>query len=69
MVDAHFGVPRLAQLHDSLDPVRKDLDAYLAKVAEFGADTVGPAPPATGPSSGQPVPKLPGGSEGSPDIA
>lgn len=40
MVDAHFWVPRLAQLYDALDPVRSDLDAYVAMVAEFGADTV-----------------------------
>jgi ubiquinone/menaquinone biosynthesis C-methylase UbiE len=40
VVDAHFAEPRLAQIYDALDPVRGDLDAYLAMADEFGASTV-----------------------------
>jgi multiple sugar transport system ATP-binding protein len=29
VVDAHFGVPRLAKIYDALDPDRSDLDAYV----------------------------------------
>jgi SAM-dependent methyltransferase len=38
--DAIFGEPRLADLYDPLDADRRDLDAYLAIAAEFGAATV-----------------------------
>jgi len=38
--DAIFGEPRLAELYDPLDADRRDLDAYLAIAAEFGAATV-----------------------------
>lgn len=37
MVDAHFAVPRLAEIYDALDPHRGDLDAYVVMVDEFGA--------------------------------
>ena len=40
MADAHFEVPRLAELYDPLDPDRSDLDVYAALAAEFGARTV-----------------------------
>ena len=40
MADAHFEVPRLAEIYDPLDPDRRDLDAYAAMAAEFGARTV-----------------------------
>ena len=30
MADAHFEVPRLAEIYDPLDPGRADLDAYAA---------------------------------------
>lgn len=33
IVDAHFGVPRLAQFCDALNPIRADLDAYLGMVS------------------------------------
>ena len=35
--DASFDVPRLAQVYDPLDPDRRDLDAYMAMIDEFGA--------------------------------
>jgi SAM-dependent methyltransferase len=40
MPDAHFSVPRLADIYDALDPDRNDLDAYLAVVDELGARSV-----------------------------
>jgi SAM-dependent methyltransferase len=40
VADAHFEVPRLAEIYDPLDPDRSDLDAYAALAAEFGARTV-----------------------------
>lgn len=40
MPDAIFDDPRLARLYDPLDPDRSDLDAYLAMVREFGAQSV-----------------------------
>lgn len=40
MTDDCFGHPRLAAIHDPLDPDRSDLDAYLGMVDEFGARTV-----------------------------
>lgn len=40
MPDAIFEVPRLAELYDSLDPDRSDLDAYVDLVEEFGAASV-----------------------------
>ncbi len=40
MADAHFEVPRLAEIYDPLDPDRSDLDAYAAVAGEFGARTV-----------------------------
>ena len=40
MADAHFEVPRLAEIYDPLDPDRRDLDAYAAMAGEFGARTV-----------------------------
>jgi SAM-dependent methyltransferase len=40
VADAHFEVPRLAELYDALDPDRSDLDAYATLAAEFGAGTV-----------------------------
>jgi hypothetical protein len=46
--DAIFSEPRLAELYDPLDADRRDLDAYLAIAAEFGAATVldmRPSPP------------------------
>ncbi len=40
MPDPIFAESRLAELYDPLDPDRRDLDAYLAMAAEFGATTV-----------------------------
>lgn len=40
MADDCFGHPRLAAIHDPLDPDRSDLDAYLRMVEEFGARQV-----------------------------
>ena len=40
VADAHFEVPRLAEIYDPLDPDRSDLDAYAALAGEFGAQTV-----------------------------
>lgn len=40
MVDAKFGVPRLARIYDALDPGRGDLEHYVAMVDEFGARQV-----------------------------
>ncbi|MFI7063997.1 class I SAM-dependent methyltransferase [Kribbella sp. NPDC050124] len=40
MVDALFGVPRLARIYDALDPDRGDLEHYVAMVGEFGARQV-----------------------------
>ena len=40
MADAHFEVPRLAEIYDPLDPDRSDLDAYAVLAGEFGARTV-----------------------------
>jgi SAM-dependent methyltransferase len=40
MVDALFGVPRLAAVYDALDPDRGDLEHYVAMVREFGARQV-----------------------------
>ncbi|MEV4622078.1 class I SAM-dependent methyltransferase [Asanoa sp. NPDC049573] len=40
MVDALFADPRLAPLYDALDADRRDLSAYVALAAEFGAATV-----------------------------
>jgi len=40
VADAHFEVPRLAEIYDPLDPDRSDLDAYAALADEFGARTV-----------------------------
>jgi ubiquinone/menaquinone biosynthesis C-methylase UbiE len=40
MIDAHFGVPRLADIYDALDPDRCDLDAYVAMVEEFGVESL-----------------------------
>ena len=37
MADAHFEVPRLAEVYDPLDPRRRDLDVYVAIASEFGA--------------------------------
>jgi SAM-dependent methyltransferase len=39
MADAAFEHPRLAEIYDSLDSDRSDLDAYVALAAEFGART------------------------------
>jgi SAM-dependent methyltransferase len=38
--DALFAHPRLARIYDALDPDRRDLDAYAAMAAEFGARSV-----------------------------
>jgi hypothetical protein len=38
--DAIFEDPRLAEIYDPLDPDRRDLDAYVAMAAEFGAESV-----------------------------
>lgn len=40
MPDAIFEEPRLAQVHDPLDPDRSDLDAYVAIVEELGGASV-----------------------------
>ncbi|MFJ3161133.1 class I SAM-dependent methyltransferase [Streptomyces kanasensis] len=40
MADEGFTDPRLAALHDPLDPDRSDLDAYVRMVEEFGARRV-----------------------------
>ena len=40
MVDALFGVPRLAGVYDALDAGRGDLEHYVAMVGEFGARRV-----------------------------
>jgi len=40
VADAHFEVPRLAEIYDPLDPDRSDLDAYATLAGEFGARTV-----------------------------
>ena len=40
MPDAIFAHPRLARIYDPLDPDRRDLDAYAAMAAEFGARSV-----------------------------
>jgi len=40
MVDAIFGESRLAEIYDTLDPDRSDLDPYLALVDEIGAGTL-----------------------------
>ena len=40
MADAHFEIPRLAEVYDPLDPDRSDLEAYGAIVDEFGATSV-----------------------------
>ncbi|MFF0866833.1 hypothetical protein ACFYUV_34085 [Nonomuraea sp. NPDC003560] len=40
MSDECFGHPRLAAIHDPLDPDRRDLDAYLRMAEEFKARRV-----------------------------
>ncbi|MFF9850050.1 class I SAM-dependent methyltransferase [Streptomyces litmocidini] len=40
MADECFGHPRLAAIHDPLDPDRSDLDAYLLMTEELGARRV-----------------------------
>jgi 2-polyprenyl-3-methyl-5-hydroxy-6-metoxy-1,4-benzoquinol methylase len=40
VADAHFELPRLAEIYDPLDPDRSDLDAYADVAGEFGARTV-----------------------------
>ncbi|MFJ4692766.1 class I SAM-dependent methyltransferase [Streptomyces sp. NPDC088766] len=40
MTDECFGHPRLAAIHDPLDPDRGDLDAYVRMTEEFGARRV-----------------------------
>ncbi|MER5209778.1 class I SAM-dependent methyltransferase [Streptomyces sp. NPDC002838] len=40
MADECFGLPRLAAVHDPLDPDRRDLDAYLRIAEEAGARRV-----------------------------
>jgi ubiquinone/menaquinone biosynthesis C-methylase UbiE len=40
VVDPIFAEPRLAEVYDPLDPDRRDLDAYVAMVDEFGAREV-----------------------------
>ncbi|MFG3155208.1 class I SAM-dependent methyltransferase [Streptomyces sp. NPDC048219] len=40
MADECFGHPRLAAIHDPLDPDRGDLDAYVRMAEEFGARRV-----------------------------
>jgi ubiquinone/menaquinone biosynthesis C-methylase UbiE len=40
MADVQFEDPTLAGLYDPLDPVRHDLDPYLAMVVEFGASSI-----------------------------
>ena len=38
--DRLFSVPRLAQVYDALDPDRRDLEAYLTLLGEFGVRSV-----------------------------
>jgi SAM-dependent methyltransferase len=40
MPDPIFAEPRLAQIYDDLDSDRRDLDAYIALIDEFGARSV-----------------------------
>ena len=40
MSETEFDEPRLAAILDALDPVRSDLDAYVAMIDEFGARSV-----------------------------
>ncbi|MFF7288333.1 class I SAM-dependent methyltransferase [Streptomyces griseorubiginosus] len=40
MADEGFNDPRLAAVYDPLDPDRRDLDAYIGMVEEFGARRV-----------------------------
>lgn len=40
MVDALFGLPRLAEVYDAFEPDRRDLNAYLDMVEEFGASSI-----------------------------
>ncbi|MEU4604254.1 class I SAM-dependent methyltransferase [Kribbella sp. NPDC023972] len=40
MVDALFGMPRLAAIYDAMDADRGDLEHYVAMVGEFGASRV-----------------------------
>lgn len=40
MPDPIFSNPRLAEIHDALEPDRSDLDAYLAIVSEFSGHSV-----------------------------
>ena len=40
MADAHFEHPRLAGIHDALDPDRSDLEPYLELAVELGAREV-----------------------------
>lgn len=40
MADIQFEDPRLVALYDPLDPVRDDLDHYVAIVTEFGASSI-----------------------------
>ena len=40
MADAHFEIPRLAEVYDPLDPDRSDLETYSAIVDEFGATSL-----------------------------
>lgn len=40
MADECFGHPRLAAIYDPLDPDRRDLDAYVRMLEEFGARRV-----------------------------
>lgn len=40
MVDGEFRHPRLAAIHDALDPDRRDLGPYVSIVAELGARRV-----------------------------
>jgi len=40
VADAHYEIPRLAELYDPLDPDRSDLEVYAAMAAEFGARDV-----------------------------
>jgi SAM-dependent methyltransferase len=40
VVDAIFGEQRLADIYDAFDDDRSDLDAYVAMVDEFGAESI-----------------------------
>jgi SAM-dependent methyltransferase len=40
MPDAHFALPRLAEIYDEIDGDRSDLDHYVAIVGEYGARSV-----------------------------